>query len=437
MPSSYSNLGIQLMATGEQAGNWGTFTNTNLSLIDNSINGYVSIPVTSTSLDIDVPNITGSPGVGQNRILLFTNSGANPTGTANIRITKNGSATSYYEGWYFVTNNTGRTINIYQGTTYVALNSVTIPNGQDVVIYCDGTGVVKQFFTNTKFDSIGVGTAATANYRVRIAAENTTSAYYAALFEDSAGTNLAYIRADGAAYFNGNIGVGVSPTANWRLRVYAGGTTSAYYAAFFEDSAGANLFYIRADGLTYNYNDFTNAKNMGVGVSASTNYRFRVYAEGTTATYYACSFEDSAGTNLFYVKADGIINTGTKTNSPFNKAIPTGKQLAVDSSGNIGYVPSSIKYKTDVQNINYGLTEVMQLRSVSYRPKDFIGENDKNIGFIAEEVDAIGLKEFVYYKDGEPDSLNYPHMVSLLTKAIQEQQAMIEDLKARVAALGG
>ena len=33
MPSTYNNLGIQLMATGEKAGTWGTKTNTNLDLI--------------------------------------------------------------------------------------------------------------------------------------------------------------------------------------------------------------------------------------------------------------------------------------------------------------------------------------------------------------------------------------------------------------------
>jgi hypothetical protein len=62
----------------------------------------------------------------------------------------------------------------------------------------------------------------------------------------------------------------------------------------------------------------------------------------------------------------------------------------------------------------------------------------KKGGFIAEEVDALGLKEFVQYgEDNEPSGLDYGLMTSLLTKAIQEQQAMIEDLKARVAALGG
>jgi hypothetical protein len=40
-----------------------------------------------------------------------------------------------------------------------------------------------------------------------------------------------------------------------------------------------------------------------------------------------------------------------------------------------------------------------------------------------------------YAEDGTPDALAYGNMVSLLTKAIQEQQALITALTARIAAL--
>jgi hypothetical protein len=57
---------------------------------------------------------------------------------------------------------------------------------------------------------------------------------------------------------------------------------------------------------------------------------------------------------------------------------------------------------------------------------------------IAEEVHEAGLSEFVQYADdGSPDALNYGNMVSLCIKAIQEQQALITQLQADVAALKG
>ena len=42
MASTYSDLGIELMATGENAGTWGTKTNANLNLIEQLTGGYVS-----------------------------------------------------------------------------------------------------------------------------------------------------------------------------------------------------------------------------------------------------------------------------------------------------------------------------------------------------------------------------------------------------------
>ena len=40
MASSYSDLGIELMATGENAGTWGTKTNTNLEILEQISGGY-------------------------------------------------------------------------------------------------------------------------------------------------------------------------------------------------------------------------------------------------------------------------------------------------------------------------------------------------------------------------------------------------------------
>jgi hypothetical protein len=98
---------------------------------------------------------------------------------------------------------------------------------------------------------------------------------------------------------------------------------------------------------------------------------------------------------------------------------------------------SSLRYKTDVQDAIHGLSDVLKLRPITYKGKSESDEGKIFGGFLAEEVDEIGLKEFVEYDvDNKPDSLAYGNMVSLLTKAIQEQQTIINDLKARVEALG-
>jgi hypothetical protein len=50
---------------------------------------------------------------------------------------------------------------------------------------------------------------------------------------------------------------------------------------------------------------------------------------------------------------------------------------------------------------------------------------------IAEELDAIGLTEFVQYDEqGRPDAISYGPMVSLMAKAIQQLTTRVEALEA-------
>ena len=42
MASTYTDIGTELMTTGENAGNWGTKTNTNLKILEEAVRGYVA-----------------------------------------------------------------------------------------------------------------------------------------------------------------------------------------------------------------------------------------------------------------------------------------------------------------------------------------------------------------------------------------------------------
>jgi hypothetical protein len=120
----------------------------------------------------------------------------------------------------------------------------------------------------------------------------------------------------------------------------------------------------------------------------------------------------------------------------YGQTTASAANVHVATDGNLFRSTSSIKYKNDVQNAIHGLDKVMELRPVTYK-----GINDGDTifgGLIAEEVHEAGLTEFVQYsEDGSPDALAYGQMVSLAFKAIQEQQAIITDLKARIEVLEG
>ena len=71
MASTYStDLKLELMATGENAGTWGTKTNTNLNLVQQAIAGYQAIDVASSDVTLVMSNASISNA--RNMVLNFT-----------------------------------------------------------------------------------------------------------------------------------------------------------------------------------------------------------------------------------------------------------------------------------------------------------------------------------------------------------------------------
>jgi hypothetical protein len=64
MASTYTPLGIEKMATGENAGTWGTKTNANLDLIEQVTGGYKSLSIAggaqTTALTVADGALTGT-----------------------------------------------------------------------------------------------------------------------------------------------------------------------------------------------------------------------------------------------------------------------------------------------------------------------------------------------------------------------------------------
>ena len=59
----------------------------------------------------------------------------------------------------------------------------------------------------------------------------------------------------------------------------------------------------------------------------------------------------------------------------------------------------------------------------------------EDYGFIAQEVEKV-IPEIVRTNDDDKKAINYNGITSVLVKAIQEQQTIIEDLKSRIETLG-
>lgn len=95
---------------------------------------------------------------------------------------------------------------------------------------------------------------------------------------------------------------------------------------------------------------------------------------------------------------------------------------------------SDRRLKDDIENISYGLNEVLKLRPVNYIMKS---SGDKQVGFIAQEIDKI-IPELVCHPENnetEMLSMSYGNITAVLTKAIQEQQEIIESMEHTQEAL--
>lgn len=140
MASTYTaNIGIEKIATGEQSGTWGNTTNTNFDLIDQAINGVVSVTLpaagsTGSPNTLDITN--GALSDGRNFFIELTD-GGDLGGTAYVRLDPSDA-----EKIVVIRNNlsAGRSVILFQGT-YNASNDLEVFNGVDMLVKFDGAGV--------------------------------------------------------------------------------------------------------------------------------------------------------------------------------------------------------------------------------------------------------------------------------------------------------
>jgi hypothetical protein len=129
MSSTYStNLAIELMGAGDQAGNWGSTTNTNLgTLIEQAISGYQTQAVsTGTDTTITIPN--GATGVARNMFLELTGTGGAST---NLIVPAN-------KKLYFIYNNSTGAVTVkVSGQT-----GVSVPAAAKMILVSNGTDIV-------------------------------------------------------------------------------------------------------------------------------------------------------------------------------------------------------------------------------------------------------------------------------------------------------
>jgi hypothetical protein len=355
MASTYTTgFGIEKIGTGEQAGAWGTTTNHNADILDR-IASYKAVALSGTTHTLTVREVSPGSGTenlqdGMYRVIKFTGAlGANNT----VTIAPNTSPV-----WFIIENAT--TDSGSSGPYSVILTqgsgaNVTVQNGKNAIIYCDGAGagaVVYDALADLQVGTLEVTGAAAIDGALTAAAISATTLTTSGIASiddttDTTSGTTGSIHTDGGLGVAKNLFVATNATVSGTT-LMTGVTTHGGNVVSDTDSTDdlgttgvrwANLF---VDGITatdqITATGFTGTLDgiLGSGTPAAATVT-TLTASGVTTV--------QAGTALLpSIVPTGDTNTGVWFPAADTVAASTAgvERMRIDSSGNVGIGVSTI-----------------------------------------------------------------------------------------------
>ncbi|MBX4195355.1 tail fiber domain-containing protein [Candidatus Parcubacteria bacterium] len=225
----------------------------------------------------------------------------------------------------------------------------------------------------------------------------------------AANTTKLYLDKTGEVGITGFLTIGIGSTGNIFTSDLAGhigiGTTTPQWLLQLATSTAPQLTLSDPSSLTNNHWSLRNAAG-------------RFYLATSSPTTFATSTVAS-----FSIDQNGkvFLNSGLGTGAGGNYLCIDTTTYEVLRGNGVSCTASSQRFKENIQDLGYGLNEILALRPVSYtyKPGTNMGEGTK-LGFIAEEVQTILPEVVTLDNQGQVFGLDYPVFTSVLTKAIQE-----------------
>lgn len=487
MASTYSDLKIELIGTGEQSGTWGVTTDTNLgTALGEAITGSADVNFASAAdVTVTLTN-TNSTQTARNLRLNLTESS---TGVGYVGSLILGSGCQI-EKLYLINNGTtgAKTIKNTTGT------GITIPAGTSMFVFNNGTNVVNAItaVTNlTASGSVGIGTSS-PNYTLSVNSSTGINAYdgiaskgrfvlgdpidyrgyvgmYRGVIGDptTSGNNLVLGSLDaigfttGSTYFSGqtermridgsgNVGIGAASTGAQLYQYLASGTTQRSiqngsvtvleYASSVVNAAAYGTISNHPLIFTTNNNQVATLTTAGiflVGCTATPNVGTTgEYGFSTSSNEVVISKNTSGTTAAVYIRT----NAGaSKTAISFYNDTTQVGYISTTTSATAYVTSSDYRLKDDVTPMTGALATVSQLKPVTYKWK---ADGSNGQGFIAHELQAVvpdcvvGEKDAVD-EEGKPvyQGVDTSFLVATLTSAIQELNAKVNAQAAEIATL--
>jgi hypothetical protein len=427
MASSYSDLKIELINTGEQSGSWGTTTNTNLgTAIEEAIVGTVDVAFSSGQVTLTLSNSNATQSARHLRLNLTGTSG----GAQNLvvpAIQKN----------YLVNNGTADTITVKTPSG----SGIGVPSGKTMWVYNNGTNVVDAVTAVSSLQSDGGVTIdnitidgteidlSTGDLLVDVAGNITLDSDSGSILLDDAGTEIAEVSMDSSnltiraavsdkdMLFQGNDG-GSNITALTLDMSEAG-------AASFNSTVTANAGVI-VDNITIDGTEIDlSSGDLTLDVAGDIN----LDADGGDVIIKDAGTEIGRFANS---SSDFVIQSAVSDKDIIFKGNDGGSTitaLTLDMSGagaatfnNDVTAFSDERLKDNIETITNALDKVTNMRGVT-----FTREGRQGTGVIAQEMQKV-MPEVVH-DENEYMSVAYGNLVGVLIEAVKELKAEVDELK--------
>jgi hypothetical protein len=433
MASTYSALKIELIATGEQSGTWGTTTNTNLgdTALGEAITGSADVAFSSSDVTVTLTDTNASQAARNLRLNLTGTSGG-----ARQLILGSGCQ---IEKLYLVNNGLADAVTVKNTSG----TGIAVPAGKTMFVYNNGTNVVD---ATTYLSSLTLGSA----LPIASGGTGSTSTTYVNLASNVTGTLPV-----------GNGGTGIT-SLGAGVATWLGTPSSANLATAVTDETGSGaLVFATAPTFTTSIDGgstfaaFASPTTLTLGAAASTFTQGSTATGASSTTNIATAALSGAFTKAINIGTGGTtsstttINMGSATNGStiIRGSLAVGSVTANTTDGAIwasnnvtAYASSDIRFKENVRDIPNALEKVeiiggklfdwtaQYIESMGGEHSYFMHKSDA--GVIAQDVEKA-IPELVRTREDGSLAVDYPKLVALAFAAIKELSEKVKILEGK------